>query len=84
MATLFSVLIVLAAGVGSEYSAPSRGQNAGSQRLGVLRFESRGFSLSTVKTPDVRFRADSNESSGDPGAMLAVLFAGLLALGLLS
>ena len=83
MATLFSVLMVLAAGVGSEYSAPVPANKMHDLKDWAFCISKAMVSpLSTLKTLTFGSARTVTNLREIQVAMLAVLFAGLLALGL--
>jgi ABC-type transport system involved in multi-copper enzyme maturation permease subunit len=83
MATLFSVLMVLAAGVGSEYSAPVPADKMHDLKDWAFCVSKAMVSpLSTLKTLTFGSERTPTNLREIQVAMLAVLFAGLLALGL--
>jgi ABC-type transport system involved in multi-copper enzyme maturation permease subunit len=83
MATMFSVLTVLAAGVGSEYSAPVPANRMHDLKDWALCVSKVMVSpLSTLKTLTFGSERTPSNLREIQVAMLAVLLAGLLALGL--
>jgi ABC-type transport system involved in multi-copper enzyme maturation permease subunit len=83
MATLFSVLMVLGAGVGSEYRAPVPAYQMNDFKDWAFCVSKAMVSpLSTLKTLTFGSERTPTNLREIQVAMLAVLFAGLLALGL--
>jgi hypothetical protein len=83
MATLFSVLTVLALGVGSEYEAPVPAGQIHSLKDWALCVSKEMVSpLSTLKVLAFGWERTPTNLQEIQVAMLAVLFTGLLALGL--
>jgi ABC-type transport system involved in multi-copper enzyme maturation permease subunit len=83
MATLFSLLFVLAAGVGSEYGSPVPAEKMHDLKDWALCISKAVVSpLSTLKTLTFSSQRTPTNLREIQVAMLAVLFAGLFALGL--